>query len=318
MKFILLISLFLLISCSSRMKVNNPFYYEVTKDDKVMHVLGTMHVRFELSDFHPQVQKDISHAEKICLEVDEEVIAGYRSIYQKDYTNYAKRHFTKPYPLADKISPEGMKNLLFTLRMDEVRKLLNTWSITASPTELNPLLAMEVINDLIRRQQTYAFPPIVFERSNRHDLKWLTHDFENQLDMEILKYARAEKKTVFALDEIPEEGAFSEAEIEDKGLAFIETLYGKEPEGLNTFNRLKSAYQIGDEKELLQLLSEQKENDLKLVERNKLWVSKIKWALEKRLFVAVGALHLVGKDNFLEFLTREGYSVKKIILKDHK
>lgn len=283
-----------------------------------MHVLGTMHVRFELSDFHPQVQKDISHAEKICLEADEELLSEFRTAYQEDYTDYAKKNYLKPYPLADKISPEGMKNLLFTLRMDEVRKLLTKWNIPVAPTELNPLLAMEVINDLIQRQQTYAFPPIVFERSNRLDLKWLSYDFENQLDMEILKYARAEKKTVLPLDNSPEKGSYTDKEIEEKGILFIEALYGREPEGLKSFHRLKSAYQIGDETELTRILNESEKNDLELIERNKIWLFKIKWALEKRLFIAVGALHLVGKDNLLDLLSREGYSVKKIILKDYK
>ncbi|MEA3450732.1 MAG: TraB/GumN family protein [Bacteroidota bacterium] len=51
-----------------------------------------------------------------------------------------------------------------------------------------------------------------------------------------------------------------------------------------------------------------------LINRNKDWISKIIYFIEKKpTFVAVGAAHLVGKEGVIQLLRKEGYTMKPVV-----
>jgi uncharacterized protein YbaP (TraB family) len=202
--------------------------------------------------------------------------------------------------------------------MEEVKKILKQWKLTVEPSEMNPVLTKEILVDLITRQQTYAFPQIVFERSKNMDLKWLSYETENQLDLEVLRYAREKDIDVFSLDRSPEPMQFTDEKFEKQSLITLEYLYGKMPEELKVYQKMKKAYQKGDEVELTKMMASSESEELNLKERNKYWAGKILLLNEENIFVAVGAGHLVGEDSFLEELSKVGFTIKKISFKDQR
>lgn len=317
MKFLNVIFILLIYACSTRSQIKNPFYYEARKGDRIVHILGTMHVGFELSDLHPVIKKHMEEAELVALEFDAELLKYVRTETTKRFAKYAAEHELKPYPeLQEKLSSDAWKELLFTLRMDAVRNTLAKTGINLPVTQLHPILVRALVVDLMHRQQWYAFSDVVKERSTQQGFLWVAHDLRSKLDLEILQFAEKKEIPVMALDSASDTYLESMINFERNAIQYLEMIFGDNSSRLKEYYLLRDHYQSGNELKLVELLSKAPEvKELRLLERNEEWVPKIKWRVERNIFLAVGAGHLVGNKSFLELLEKEGFEIRKISLK---
>ncbi len=315
MKLIFLFGAVLLFSCSSRSKIKNPFYYQAQKADRIIHILGTMHVGFQLKDFHEQIQKDLSMTEVVAVEADEDLIKMYREGISRKYLAYVQKHALTPYHgLQKKFSAEAWKNLTYTLSMDDVRKSLEKAKVTTDVLELNPILIQVIVDDLVKREQWYAFSDVVKQRWKNQDLRWMFFDSFNRVDQEILSSARSNQKEVMILDRFSDEILENLSDFEKSTLTNLENTFGDNTLMAKKFQANRSDYQKGNEAALVSIMGKEAPEEFQIRERNQEWLSKLKWRLEKDMFAAVGAGHLVGKDSLLLMLEKEGFKVTKVEL----
>ena len=92
----------------------------------------------------------------------------------------------------------------------------------------------------------------------------------------------------------------------DKLIAFV-------PEIINCYNQgdLKKLAELSEDTEICPSISN--ESDALNKDRNNAWMKKLPEIMkEKPAFIAVGALHLAGKDGLLNLLEKEGYKVEAV------
>jgi uncharacterized protein YbaP (TraB family) len=72
--------------------IAKPYYYEVSYQGHVSHILGTMHVGFDVTDLPPQVSSDLRASKAVFAEknIDPGLLREYLGNYSNFYLSYLK------------------------------------------------------------------------------------------------------------------------------------------------------------------------------------------------------------------------------------
>ena len=143
------------------------------------------------------------------------------------------------------------------------------------------------------------------------------------LDEALQERAQRLGKPLLALETIEEQLAIFDGLSEADQTAMLEEVVKRHGETLATHNRMKELYLDGDLAGIYRLMLDQSAgNDLRLarafeqravIERNRLMTQRLQPLLDGgALFVAVGALHLPGRDGILHLLAARGYDIQRV------
>ena len=147
-----------------------------------------------------------------------------------------------------------------------------------------------------------------------------------QMDTLLLARAQNGKKTIVFLEEPSVQAAILEKHMNVKALkAMLDDLEG----GAKHTQQMLEAYISGDELAMIKLSESEREQSLKhgytakeydetlqdmLYGRNASWIPAIEKAhAEGGIFIAVGAMHLVGPKSVLELLEKKGYKITRVV-----
>jgi uncharacterized protein YbaP (TraB family) len=141
---------------------------------------------------------------------------------------------------------------------------------------------------------------------------------ENGADMQLAAEARAHGLAVGYFETVEEQLAFLASPSETEQVSALKLTIDQLETTPEIYDELYDAWRAGDVPQLAALLSEGMEEvpeywDVMVGKRNAAWVEVIDALLhgEERVFVAVGAGHLVGKKSVIELLQDRGFTVTR-------
>ncbi len=258
--------------------VSGAYFFEVTKDGRASHILGTRHISISLTKFPEVVRTTLDHASLLVEEIapedhpkptfkDEalrEQLGPEQWAHYEELVGpvFAKRVEHKPSLVASLLLIAMYEDL--TIALDkQLAERATADKIPSAGLELSSF-QMDLISKLLDIRLLKAF---IDETPNRAKLRELAHD-----GME--HYCKGDEK-----EESPVEG------VEEKQL-------------------LSHGYTKADVASFKEVL---------LYQRNTDWIPKLEKLFEQdRVFVAVGAGHLQGPRGVIELLRARGYTITRI------
>jgi uncharacterized protein YbaP (TraB family) len=296
-----LLLLVLLVGCASPpKKLEHPFYYELSKGDKVGHIFGTMHAEITPEEIPDEVMADVDHAGVLAVESSR---AFDKAI--------AKSYLSKPHkPIDQLLSPAEMDGARSWLEYGFGKQKAEAILKTAKPSQLLALLGY-----------------LRFRTDHTREA-WDDHlqGHATMIDIAFEKRARDASRTVSYLDSHSEtERAFNCLADSDEKLALEirKVLVGEDVlfQGRAKGKELAAMYRAGDMSAMIQnpeMLKAQTNGfnfECILAERNKRWIPEIEslFRAYEKPFIAVGVLHIAyGESSLEKLLTNEGYKVERV------
>lgn len=139
------------------------------------------------------------------------------------------------------------------------------------------------------------------------------------VEEELMKVAKLEKKEIKGLETMEFQAAvFDSIPYEEQAKELLKSIDSM-ASYKNLFDTMMNVYKSQQVAEIEKLFSKSEfgmedHQDILLNDRNKNWVVQLKIIMKTtRVFVAVGAGHLVGKLGLIALLRKEGYSVKPLL-----
>ena len=258
-------------------KVTGPYFFEVAKDGKVSHILGTRHVSVSLAKFPEVVRRSIRSAKLAVFEVAPDDTSSRRA---------------KDEPLRDKLGQDDWGHLRELVGNDMAEELATAPSDTAV---ISMLVMYEDITNMLDKQiedmvAAQKIPAIGLE----------TAAFQDDVLAKLLDF-RMLRATV--------ENTKSRAEIDkDSAADLIQYCAGTDDSpGMDDDEKTKLHKAGYTDAELAAM-------DQTLVfSRNSSWIPKFEELFGKGdVFVAVGADHLIGKRGVVSLLRERGFTVTRI------
>lgn len=139
------------------------------------------------------------------------------------------------------------------------------------------------------------------------------------VEMQLMQMAAADNKPINGLETLEEQLRLF-AQLDNKAqVALLQNTLDELDAGPAELQSLVTAWRGGDEQQLRKTLQQGHADDPALfaaltTARNKRWLVTLKPLLEQQhddYLVAVGALHMIGKDGLVELLRRAGYAVTR-------
>lgn len=257
----------------------HPLFWSVEKDGKTTYFLGTMHLGVDASSRLPDlVWQKLDGAKAFAMETDLDAAGGLDGMRRKD------------------------GSLHKDLGDDYWKKLLDALGPGAGP-QMDHMKPMVPAATLSMRGLPITLP----------------------MDMVLSARAKNENKPIVFLEPADRQIAILDKWMDVKALKMM---LDELPEGEQHSKEMLAAYIEGDEKKIVAISDSEKDDAIKhgytaaeydqemnemLYNRNASWID----ALEKLHadgggFVAVGAMHLLGKRSVLDLLARKGYKVTRI------
>ena len=256
-----------------------PFLWTAEKDGATTHLLGTMHVGVDPETRLPQIVWDkLDAAAGFALETD---------VTDPAITRFGGR---KSGTLRDELGPESWKKLEIALTPQIAQALVNrSAAIPATMLALRGLPSTPLMDGIL------------------------------------LARAKNRNKPIAYLEPASRQAALLEKHMNGKALKLmLDDLDKTEQQG----KQLLAAYVAGDEARFVTITSEQREDALAhgyteaeydesledlLYRRNASWIAPIeKLHAAGGAFIAVGAMHLIGKRSVLELLGARGYRITRV------
>ena len=266
------------------------FFWRVSSPTTAVYLLGSIH--FADSSFYPLrelVEKNFQQADALVVELD---ITGIDPL---QYSEYIRRHGY--YPPGDSIKQHISKQ-----SWQRLRALLQTFNIAPETvaTKKPGLLIMDLTAAMLDR---------------------LGYQAGEGIDLHFILQARRQGKPVIGLESLQQQLALF------INMPAAETLLqaslDEAEQAEAQLQQLEQAWKSGDEQALQQLMITQPEarykdyrriNEALLYRRNDAMAAKIRAMLagDKRVFVVVGAGHLVGERSIVRRLKQAGYNVERL------
>ena len=266
------------------------FFWRVSSPTTVVYLLGSIH--FADSSFYPLrelVEKNFQQADALVVELD---ITG---IDPRQYSEYIRSHGY--YPPGDSIKQHISKQ-----SWQRLRALLQTFNIAPETvaTKKSGLLIMDLTAAMLDR---------------------LGYQAGEGIDLHFILQAKRQGKPVIGLESLQQQLALF------INMPAAETLLqaslDEAEQAEAQLQQLEQAWKSGDEQALQQLMITQPEarykdyrriNEALLYRRNDAMAAKIRAMLagDKRVFVVVGAGHLVGERSIVRRLKQAGYNVERL------
>lgn len=259
--------------------LKHPLFWSIEKDGKTSYLLGTMHTGVDPESRLPDiVWKKLDESKVFAMETDLGA-AGKLDVLLK-----------KGQSLKDLLGAEYWKKLEDALGVEEANRLIG----------FKPMIPATLLS-LRGLQQTAPMDGVLYGRALNQG-----------------------KKIVF-LEPIDKQAAVLEKWMDIRALKeMLDDLPGGEARSKAMFE----AYVAGDENAILKLSEEERADFIKhgrsekeyeeqmqdmLYNRNASWIEPIeKIHAEGPGFIAVGALHLVGKKSVLDLLEQKGFKITRI------
>jgi len=139
------------------------------------------------------------------------------------------------------------------------------------------------------------------------------------VEEELMKVAKLEKKEIKGLETMEFQAAvFDSIPYEEQAKELLKSIDSMASYKKN-FDTMMNVYKSQQVAEIEKLFNKSEfgmedHQDILLNDRNKNWVVQLKTIMKTtRVFVAVGAGHLVGKEGLIALLRKEGYTVKPLL-----
>jgi uncharacterized protein YbaP (TraB family) len=315
MKIIWLILLSqILLACASKERIKSPYYWKVSKNDQTFYFFGTMHSGLTLKDFPKRIKHDLVSSELIAVETTAETLKDtieqmkvwLLEAYAKD-----KEHYPD---LKKEFSQEAWKRLSYTLHSKEGIRYVRDLGINHPMTEIHPALVYQMVSHFFKEGERKAFDPAIFEGGGRWHQLSIQQASESVIDSEIESLAKSHNIELVGLDNAGQAVAAAFGGKSNPFILSLEYIFNREKTLKKSFDdlkRLEKIYRSGNEAKLLSFAADADEENL-LINRNKNWFDGLVQLENKKIFVAVGALHLVGENSLLTFFKERGYEVKRI------
>jgi uncharacterized protein YbaP (TraB family) len=257
--------------------VTGPYFFEVSKDGKVSHILGTRHVSVSLAKFPEVVRSNIRSAKLAVFEVAPDDTSGTRA---------------KDEPLRDELGSADWNHLRELVGDDTAQELVKAAPDTAAITML---VLYEDITNMLDKQiedmvaaakipaiglETAAFQDDVLAKLL--DFRMLRATVENTKDRAEIQQESADDLTQYCA------GTDDTPGMDDKEKAKMR----------------KAGY---TDAELAAM------DETLVFARNNSWIPKFEELFKQGdVFVAVGADHLIGKRGVVSLLRARGFTVTRI------
>jgi uncharacterized protein len=257
--------------------LTKPLFWSIEKDGKTDYLLGTMHTGVDPESRLPDiVWKKLDESKTFAMETNL-ADAGKLEVLRKDGTT-----------LEDEIGPEYWKKLEAAIGMQEAARLRG----------FKPMIPATLLS-LRGLPETAPMDGVLYGR------------------------ALNQKKEIVFLEDITAQGAVLEKWMNAKAL---KDMLDDLSVGEKRAKDMLAAYVAGDEGRIEALSNEERADFLRhgrtekeydeqmedlLYKRNASWIPIIE-KMHGGAFIAVGAMHLIGKRSVLELLQQKGYKVTRI------
>lgn len=316
-KLLILSIAFIAVSCSWRQKVSNPLLWKVSKGDQVFYFLGTMHVGFQLDDFPAEIKETIKSSELLAVEsslADEEAL---NTAFKEKLQKYISRMYDPNPGLQRSLSPKAWSRLSFTLNSPEIKNYVKGLGLRHPPTEVHPAMLFKIFLHIDEIKQNFAlYHPDLAEGNTKWEVLTLKEEQASILDREVESLALKNGIKVISLDnaKLRADAIFHEGK--DYFLPGIEALFSGESTHQNYLDRLRvqqSYYREGDEKKLTDFISQVNAPEKLLYNRNKHWFDVLIQIPEKKVFVGVGAAHLIGNESIFKYFKEREFTIERVV-----
>jgi uncharacterized protein YbaP (TraB family) len=257
--------------------VTGPFFYEVTKDGRTSHILGTRHISVGLAKFPPIVTTTIDHASQIVFEIAPDDSSGVTH---------------PPQPLKAKLGPDDWAHFEALVGKTTASGLEVGEPTTAA---LQMMLLYEDLSNTLESQIQAHATAHAIAMTGLETSAFQDNVLANLLDFRMLK---ATIETTKDRAEIQKDSHDDLAQY----CAGTDTSPGMDDQ--TRAKMLKAGYTKAE-------LDEQ--DDILVYRRDADWIPKLSKLFEQdNVFVAVGADHLIGPRGVIALLERQGFTTKRI------
>lgn len=257
--------------------VTAPFFFAVTKDGKTSHILGTRHISVGIAKFPSVVGDTLDHASRAIFEISPEDTTG---------GNHA------PEPLRHELGPKDWAHFE-ALVGAELAKNFETGEPDAAA--LTMLVMYEDVSNTLESQlqdraRAHAIPMAGLETSAFQD-----GVLAKLLDLRMLRATieQTQDRAEIAKDSHDDLAQYCAGTDDSPGM-------DAETRG----KMLKAGYTVAELDAM---------DDVLVYQRNADWIPKLdKLFAHDKVFVAVGADHLIGPRGVVELLKHQGFTVARI------
>ncbi|MBC7740842.1 MAG: TraB/GumN family protein [Bdellovibrionaceae bacterium] len=272
----------------SSFKQTKPFLFEIEKDGKISHILGSMHVGIPLTSFPVIVFELAAQSKSMAFEADAE-------LFKKN--NREAMHAAALYPPEDSLDKNLTRKATLKLRelfdhgqgIEHLMKY-RSWAI-----------ASELDADTLKTLQ-----------ESDGAAQW---DVLQGIDMTLLNYAKQVGRPITYLDDLSRKVEEFNENTSAQDLEKLLSYPNPRAHLLQCARMAQSSYLKGNESGFI-LFNELCENEifLKRVEtRTIFWIAKLENLFnEGGAFVTVGAGHMDGPNGLKALLTLKGYKVRRL------
>lgn len=272
---------------------SKPFFYQIEKDGKVSHILGSMHGGIPLNSFPGEAYQAFDQSPTVLFEADRELFKGKYTVEVRRRTRLENGETLDQ--LISNNSVEKLRSMFGSQALPELLKL--------KPWAINSAIGSEVEKTL----------------TNQDGGSW---SFDDGIDNTLLKKAKAEgKQKIIYLDNLADkinqfEESFGPADL-DNLLSYPDPVSHE----ILCSRTAKGAYLSGDEVGISRYLQScETKKAVEIMDRRTLsWMSKIDESFSKGdSFAVVGAGHLFGNQGVLTMLEKKGFKVTRITQEKEK
>ncbi len=257
--------------------VTGAFFFEVTKNGKTSHILGTRHISVGLAKFPPVVADTIDHASQVVFEIAPDDASGVTH---------------PPEPLKEKLGDKDWSHF-----EELVGKTTADGFVVGEPTgaALQMMLLYEDISNTLESQ--------IQARATEHQIAMTgleTSAFQDNVLAKLLDF-RMLKATIETTKDRAEIQKDSHDDLAQY-CAGTDTSPGMDDE--TRTKMLRAGYTKAELDE---------EDEILVYKRDADWIPKLSKLFEQdNVFVAVGADHLIGPRGVIALMEKQGFTTKRI------
>lgn len=281
-----------LIACSTPVK---PFYWEIEKNGKKSHILGTMHKGTTFAELPSYVQADLEKSKIIGLEITDDLSIADEQV-KKDLEKRNQTDF-----LEHKKNKRSACKFFSNSEWNTIKQLALDSKIKSEDVEYLPLRSLAwIVNDKNFDRLNYGEDPFIWN--------------QEMMDKSIYLKAKAADKKLIRLDREPPLDRDCEDQLHVFSIRQMLASYGERVLLVRKNESLRDAYRNGDgEASLRYNFTGQIEKCL-IEDRNKLWIPIIEKVHDEPepFFGAVGFFHLIGPQSVFQLLEQNGFKVRRI------
>ncbi len=280
-------SCFIIFTLWATTSAADPAIWQVKGKHNTVYLLGTIHLLPGDEELPENIGKAYRESEQLLMEID-----------------------------MDDQDPFATQALMFKLGLQPDNQTLSGQLDAKTNRQLQTTASQIGVDAALLEQFQPWLAALTLEQLQ---LAKLGFDASAGVEIQLVQMAAADHKPINGLETLEEQLNLF-AQLDDKTqVALLRDTLDELDEGPTELNKLVAAWRSGDEQQLRKTLQEGHAEDPALfaaltTTRNKRWLVTLKPLLDQQhddYLVAVGALHLIGKDGLVELLQRAGYTVTR-------